>query len=542
MAQRHYLQLAGGSTIEVTSRVENIEGWTLTERAEEGAPGSGTIWLKDPDEDLEVDGLRSYHVLEDASEATDNVLFAGFAVDPECSRGEQGTTHYDPIARMWQIQLTDRNGYWNRRVMVGTDNKRLAETDVARMQWLLTTSEASWLNDASTYLATGSPSNMDKNDYRGQYLNQIVDDCAQHTGKNWWVQLQETGAGRSNVGWYGLDSLTTYSSPLYLSNDPADWDEDELADGTSLVWPLGDKTKLKLGTERVYSGVYLRYDNGRKAIYRRNAAAVAVYGIRDYVADYPNVRTKAKAIARANRLLADLATPDERITTTVRLPKGKATKLRAGMRVPVKATHLTGYTSYRWMRVLSCGVSPVGIGDEYDLALELQGPGTTGPAAPYTGSVFAGILRSDNYPTLGYGYLQSAPPPGWGQHSIVGPIAIDQSVAPFTSMTVSAPMIVRILAVADWSGVVDTGATRTLYVKVNGVTVGSQTQAYGGSGLGFWTFTAVVDLRDYVLAAGDVVSVAADSNGGWTNFATDGTYLRVGRGTTTWSGGSFVGP
>ena len=157
MAQRHYLQLAGGSTIEVTDRVELIEGWEFTERAEEGATGSGSVWLKDPGMDLDVDGLRSYYVLEDASEDTDNVLWGGFVVDPEVSRGEQGTTHYDPLARMWQLQLTDRNGYWNRRVMVGTDCKRPAETDVARLQWLLTTSEASWLDDASTYLSTASP-------------------------------------------------------------------------------------------------------------------------------------------------------------------------------------------------------------------------------------------------------------------------------------------------------------------------------------------------------------------------------------------------
>ena len=380
MAQRHYLMLADGSTIEVTDRVESFEGWEFTEKAEEGAFGSGVIWLSDPDMDLDVDGLRAYFVLEDASEATDNVLWGGFVVDPEVSRGEQGTTHYDPLARAWQLQLTDRNGYWNRRVMVGTDCKRPAESDVTRMQWLLTTSEASWLDDATTYLATGSPSNMDKVDYRGQYLNQILDDCAQHTGKNWWVQLQESGSGRKNVGWYGLDGLTDYTSDILLSNDPTDWLDDALLDGTSLTWPIADQTKLRRDTSRVYSGVYLRYANGTKAIYRRRAASVTAYGYRDYVTDYPNVKTKAKAIARATRLLNDLANPDERITTTVRLPRGKATMLRAGMRVQFRATHLEGYSSWNWLRVLSVSIKPIGIGDQYDLALELQGPGT--PADP----------------------------------------------------------------------------------------------------------------------------------------------------------------
>jgi hypothetical protein len=382
MAARHYLQLADGSTIEVTDRVEMSEGWRVTERAEEGSVGSGVMWLNDPGQTLDVDGLRAYTIVEDASEATDNVLFGGLVVDPEVSRGEKGSTHYDPIARAWQIQLTDFNGYWNRRVMVGTDCRRPAESDVARMQWLLTTAEAGWLDDATTYLATSSPSNMDKNDYRGQYLNQIVDDGAQHTGKNWWVQRQETGTGRVNVGWYGLDGLTTYSSDLLLSNDPADWLDAELAAGTSTVWPIDDDTKLRRDTSRVYAGVYLRYANGTRAIYRRRAASVTAYGYRDYVADYPNVRTKAKATARASRLLADLANPDERIIAKVRLPKGKATMLRAGMRVRFKATHLPGYTDWRWMRVLSVSIQPVGVGDQYDLGLELQGPGVAAPVAP----------------------------------------------------------------------------------------------------------------------------------------------------------------
>src|SRR5574343_1190629 len=98
MGQRHYLELAGGTTVEVTDRVA-LEGWELTEKAEEGAVGSGTMWLADPAMDLDVDGLRSYYVLEDTSEATDNVLFGGFVADPELSRGDQGGMFYDPVAR-----------------------------------------------------------------------------------------------------------------------------------------------------------------------------------------------------------------------------------------------------------------------------------------------------------------------------------------------------------------------------------------------------------------------------------------------------------
>lgn len=545
MTATHYLTLGDGSTIDVTDRVDLIEGWSFTEKAEEGAVGSGSVWLNDPDMDLDVDGLRPYTVVESDSEATDNVIFGGITADPEVSRGEQGTTHYDPLARAWQVQLTDWNGYWNRRVMVGTDCKRGAETDVQRMQWLLTTTEAGWLDDASTYLATGSASAMDKNDYRGQYLNQIVDDGAQHTGKNWWVQRQETGSGRVNVGWYGLDGLTDYSSPLYLSNDPADWTDAELLDGTSLVWPYADDTKLKRDTSRVYSGIYLRYASGSKAIYRRNATTVTAYGYRDYVADYPNVKTKAKAIARATRLLADLANPDERIPTKVRLPKGKATMLRAGMRVQFKGTHLPGYTSYRWMRVLSVTVSPAGAGEFYDLAIELQGPGTEGTAGPYAGDVFAGLVRMDSYSgDPKFQNTQAAPPGGWDIQATTGPIAIDQVSTPFSTITVSAAMLVRCSLIAQFSQVAAGTQSITVNVTVNGSVIGSDSSSYSG-GLGFWSDTLTVNVGSVLLAAGDTVGISysATAGAGWTNFGTNQTHLRVGRGSFSFtSGDSFVGP
>lgn len=546
MAARHYLQLADGSTIEVTDRVDRIEGWELTEKAEEGSVGSGTMWLKDPDMDLDVDGLRNYFVLEDDSEATDDVIFGGFVVDPEVSRGEPNSTHYDPIGRMWALQITDRNGFWNRRVMVGTDCKRPAETDVARMQWLLTTSEAAWMDDASTYLSTASPSNMDKVDYRGQYLNQIVDDCSQHTGKNWWAQLQETGAGRKTAGWYARGA-TAYSSDLFLSNDPADWTDSEIADGTSLVWPIADQTKLRRDTSRVYTGVYLRYANGTKAIYRRNAAAVAIYGVRDYVADYPNLKTKAKAIARATRLLNDLADPDERITTKVRLPKGKASMLRAGMRVPFKATHLPGYTSSRWMRVLSVTISPVGAGEHYDLDLELQGPGTDAPGL-FTGDAFAALLRSTGDYGVGPYFLTEggAAGGGWFLEPEVGPLSVVQASAPFFSIVTSEPMLVRIELVVQASWVAADGDYITVAPTINGTPIGPSDTATNVGG-GFYGPTVSVDIHNVSLAAGDVVSYQLTDSEGYpilNSGGTNSTYLRVGRGSISMNSGAYtwVGP
>jgi hypothetical protein len=552
MSQRHYIVLAGPTTVEVTDRVP-LEGWELTEKAEEGSVGSGTMWLADPDMDLDIDGLRAYYVLEDASEAIDNVLFGGFAIDPELSRGEQGGMFYDPVARNWQIQLTDRNGFWNRRVMTGADCKRPAETDVARIQWLFASAEADWVEDDTTYVSTASASNMDKVDYRGQYFNQVVDDCAQAStvGKNWWVQLQETGAGREDVAWYGKDSLTAYQSDLYLSNDTDDWEDSKLIDGTSLVWPIGDATRMRRDTSRVYTGVYLRYGGSSKAIYRKNAASVSVYGRRDHVADYPNVKTKTKAIVRATRLLNDLADPDERIMTTVELPAAKATMIRAGMRVLFKATHLEGYgDQFYACRVLECMVSPVAAGTRYRLSLVLQGPGTASGSGPYLGAAFGGLLDfSDYFVTPANEFQHTGDGPldaGWHLEPTVG--AITPSVATQT-ITIDSTMAVRIEFNINSNFAVSgpTSASVDIVSSVNGV-IATATATWTG-GLSAWGPDFYIDVPEYAASAGEELTFALHPpstliGGGFIGRLANWHWFRVGRGTHYWNSGTviWVGP
>jgi hypothetical protein len=374
MAPRYYFRDSGGSTIELTSYIDRKHPPTLKEHAEEGSVAISTVTISDPDMELDLDGLRRFWVVEDDSEATDDVIFGGFMASQKISRG--AGDNLEPLGRVWTCEIADANSLWNRRVMTGADCKRPAETDVARVQWLFTTAETGIFDDVTTYVYTGSTHNMDKVDYRRQYRDQVIADASQASGKNWWVQYQKTGASREWVVWYGNDSETGYSSDLYLSNDTSDWLDEWLEDGTSLVWPIQMDAKLHRDPQRVYSGVLVEYEKG--AVYRHDSVTTAAFARRDFVATYPNVKTKTKAIARATRLLNKLDEQDERVTATVRLPKGKATMIRAGMRVPVLATHWPGLTTWQWLRVLSCAVTPHESGDYYDLALELA---PTGDAA-----------------------------------------------------------------------------------------------------------------------------------------------------------------
>lgn len=528
MSARWYYRDEEGDPVEITDRINRTD-WELQERAEEGQPGGSTVLVQDPAMDLVIPGQANVWVLEDTSEATDDVLFGGITGSRKYRRA-YGDNH-QPAGRVIVLELWDRNAVWNRRLMLGADCKRPEETDVERVEWLMTTNEAGIFDDVASFISTANDVNMDKDDYRKRYRDQVVDDCAQQSGKNWWAGHRETGSGRETFAWYGRDSVAEYSSPLFLSNDPADWVDAELADGTSLVWPVHDDGEGAFDPSRLYTGAGVEWAKG--FVYRKDPAASFR---RDFLAPSKNVRAKARAIARAERYLEKLDTDDVRYNVMVELPAAKATMLRAGMRVPLRLVHVPGLDDgdFHWVRVMSCSIRPVAGGTKYRLRLDLAKNGGGTAEVPYTGEVFAGLARSDHYSgtVLGYGYTFEAPPSGWYTYSTTGPIAIDQGSDPFSSVTVSAPMLIRIYASAWASGV--GGSALTLEVRVNGTVVGSDTYTPPG---GFWSHQFAVDLRNYSLESGDVVSVTGTASGGWTTFGTNSAVLMVGRGVFDFDGG-----
>jgi len=394
MVQRiWYRDVDAGSFVEISDRVDKMS-WQVQENAEEGSVAMSTITVEDPDMDITFNGHRRFLILEDESEATDNVIWSGFTSDQTVAR-QAGDTLY-PLGRSWSLSLYDQNGIWQRRVMVGADCKRPAETDIERMTWLLGTNEFAMIDNATDWMATSGGVDMDACDYRGQMGSQVVDDCAQASGRNYFIADIEVGTGREQWAWYQRDGSTDYESPLYLTNDPTEWNDWALDDGSSVVWPISMDTELKRDPGRVYWGVYLPYERG--AVYRTRAATAANFAKRDFVAPTKNVKSKTKAIARAVRYLDDVADQDERITTTVELPAGKATMIRAGMRVQFKASHLPGYEDWVWMRVLTCAIKPVAAATRYQLTLELQGPGVAADGPPPPVPTVKWISYSDSMP------------------------------------------------------------------------------------------------------------------------------------------------
>jgi hypothetical protein len=375
MTIRVYFRNAAGDIEEITDALA-VETLEVSENAEEGSVAISRVALDDPDMTLDIGGHRLFYIEEDEVYGEEPKIFRGFTADRSYSRGQH------PLGREIQAQVADMNVVWQRRVMVGADCKRPAETDVARMQWLVTTAEAGLIDD-DTYLSTASPVNMDKCDYRGQMMGSVADDCAQASGKNWYITHDDV-TGLGPMIWYGHQALEVYDSPLRLSNVLS-----EIDDVTTFA--ISDDTTLQRDPSRVFSGVYLPYDGG--AVYRQSADTATAFARRDVVMPSANVKSKTKAIARAVRYLADLDEETDRITTAVLLPAAQVNDIRPGMRVQFGASHLPGYEfDYHWVRVLSRTVA-YWVPGQYKLTLVLDGPGTVDVVEPES----CGIAYGDGF-------------------------------------------------------------------------------------------------------------------------------------------------
>lgn len=342
------------------SRLLPTDGWTVTEQAEEGSVGESTLTLYDSDGTLATAFRQLQNLaIVDTSTGGDVLVWGGYSADWTWSRGDTANS------RTLQVTLNDANWAWSRLVLTGTASSRPAETDVARVQWAMTTYAADVaFGDVTTYVSTASPVAMDAADYRGQYLSDLVGDCSQASGKNWWASQMGTSLASASVtAWYGdSNASTAYAGTCAVTNDPA------LID-SSAYWAPTQDASIVVDPSRIFSGVYVEFDGG--AAYRYKASTGSAYLKRDTVISAMNVKTVTKARARGDRYLSSWNSPHERVTCSVRVPATKVSQFRAGMRVQAGFTHIPGWESPRWCRVLRRTVSQRAAGTLYDVELEM---------------------------------------------------------------------------------------------------------------------------------------------------------------------------
>lgn len=509
MAFKYWYRNNDGDVVEILNRVQlggteqqGTDGFVMN--AEEGSVGTSHVVIDDPTGDFDINGLRLFYVTETecAGDAYGGIVYDGYTWTREYSRERE----FVGAARTIDSQLSDINSILERRILVGSDCDRPAETDVERITWLLSTSEAELIED-DTYFSTDGPVAMDACDYRGQSFRNVFDDCSQQSGKNWF--LWRATAGRSI--WYMPRGTTDFASDIKISNDPDEIDVDETGAGT--VFPPAATTRLTRDPSRVYSGVWMNYAKGHVYVQKNDTAEA--FARRDVVSQVPNVKTKAKAKYRANRYLADISTEEDVITTAIVVLRAQANDIVEGQRVQVKFTHLApeGYGDWVWMRVLNRTVreqNPAFV----ELALELSPdePLIDQVNSPGDGTVFGILARAKAYgppyQDVWFDWVGDFPDTGGATQPTVGLIeALHDDDGPFAptwvyygfKMLGSGTIDVKFYASTIGIGPPD---SVTFCITKNGVVVASQEYENVGYGNdGTVTVTALPVSTDDVIGA-----------------------------------------
>lgn len=342
-------QLDGGPIEVIDGRIR-LNSVTTTVNAEEGSSGSWTVEIDDPDGDFDIVGHRCFVVWETDAPAGNQVIAVGYTQRRRVKHGDQ--SNLTETARVWEVDVWDLNTVLGRRIMTGSDCKRPAETDVARMQWAVLTNEAGLIDD-DTYLSTAGPVDMDAADYTGQTLLQVIQDCAEASGKNyflWW-----TGSplpfGEYSI-FYDFTESAVWTSDLRLSSNPNLIDQDSGGDVFACT------AVLERAPDRVSSGAFLPYDGGY--VYRQDTGTVADFARIDRSFPSVSVKSKAKATARADRYLAEFDDEEDRLSIAYECSALDINRLHAGQRVSIQFPHLPGYEVNRWARMLTRTVTNLG--------------------------------------------------------------------------------------------------------------------------------------------------------------------------------------
>lgn len=327
-----------GSNVDLSARVRAYTT-EASMNAEEGSVALSTFEVDDEEAGLDIKGHRTFQWIESSEGSNTNVIWYGYTADRDIDRGPFRVQR----SRRWHVNAADVNSYLTRPIMRGADANRPAETDVARVQWLMSTSEMSGVPD-TTYVAATSPVSMDANDYRDQTILSILDDCAQQSGKNYFVFYNGFTTPPKLGLFYDFAASSNYSSSVRLTNVLAD------VDSTTTYAVFNDDLKLNRDPSRVYSDVLLPFVGGE--VYIRRASIGNEFAFRATTAPSVNVHTTATATARANRYLDDIATEEDRVICSYLVPLARVNQLVQGQRFQGKFSHLPGLSDWTWLRAL----------------------------------------------------------------------------------------------------------------------------------------------------------------------------------------------
>lgn len=531
MSLRHYYRpswrpLSTDPAVEFTSGVQ-LYTFDMASNAEEGSVASSRMVVDDPAGALDFPPLtRIWSVETEVADSSNTFVHHGYIAERVIKRG---TSTLTSAARVWELTVVDENSVLTRRVLSNPNANRPAETDYERVLWLCNEADGQLLIDTTEFVFGASPVSMDAVDYRGQTGADVLSDCSQASGKNWYAYFKEgTGTGV----WYGSEEHTARESGIRLSNVLSDI----AADPNCYPIGQGDDTFLSRDPSRMVSGVWYQYANG--GVYVRNSSLFSRIGLHDQVHSSLNVKTLAKAQARAQRYLDENDTEDDRITTTVYLPASKVNWVKEGYRIRFRATHLPGYESEVWLRIYTCSKAQISEhitidgGPAYKVTLEMGTSTIPATPVPSTFTASAILYHPKNFggggimPNVRWEGTGDSPPSGCALVPKQGSLSYVTDgtggvTAPYRGVQATGSGSLTVTFKADDVAGVTGSVTCTPAIRVNGVIVASSPHTEGG-GLRthniLWNFSTTVSV-----SSGDIIDAYFNSSWGSSMTVPSGT-------------------
>ncbi len=276
-------------------------------------------------------GLRPFWVEETAASPTR--IWSGYIADRNFKRDLQ-KSQIVGAARTTDPTLVDLNAVFQIRVIAFNDGKRPAETDLARLAWILGTTYLPVYDNGQVASYAGTA--MDATDYRGRYSVDVLNDCAEASGRNYFAYWDSAAAAGEEISlYYHLLGFTTgFTSSIRLTNHAADIDGSVTFAATA---------ELNRDPSRVYSGVWMPYDGGH--IWKTRSSTAAAFISRHAVAPALTTKNRTKASNRADNFLDHADAEYDIIKATAELPKAYVNAAPIGRSIDVKFDHLPGYES-----------------------------------------------------------------------------------------------------------------------------------------------------------------------------------------------------
>ena len=346
--------------VTLTNRVRLMEeGEGFVTAAERGSVATGGVMIDDDDASLTINGWQTFTVDDDEAFPYSRV-FTGFIVERNLGRNSRYRT---TTARVHDCSILDMNAYLHLHVLRANAAKRAAETDVARVAWLLTSEALSGLVYDRGLVSSSSPINFLEADTRRTFADEVITTIAPVAGKNFFAYYDNATATPGLF--YDSDSAAVYSSTLRLSNVASD------VDNVVTFAPSIDADVQRQSNDW-YGGV--TYGWRGDPIYAQSATTVALMGIlRDAVYDTDRVGLLTTAQSEAKRFLNVHSTETDFVTVSVILPSARINDIHAGQRIQVKFSHIPGYTSFTYTRVRRRAVKPIAP-QFWEMRLELWVP------------------------------------------------------------------------------------------------------------------------------------------------------------------------